>query len=140
MQDLPLMKEIYDVKIDDSYEPSSDVTEEEKIIGELNDSEKKMYIFYSTSIKDLKDMLLSGNPIEPGKACRLGRLGDAIRDMFWVFLEHRLNLLEGYDGAAIGLRKGWKVVIVPENESKESLDDDTREFLVMPALISLFKC
>lgn len=119
MQDLLLLQEIEDIEIDGGYVPQDEVDEGEIVIGEMNDSEKKLYIFRRKLFEELET--LWGKSMKEGRERKTAQLSRMIDHMFWVCLEHRFNLLEGYEGDGIGVRKGWKVVIrhTPEKEDTE---------------------
>ena len=118
--DLSLLFTLLDsLEIDDKYQPEDEIEEGDKVLGELNEQEKKIYIFNQLIDEELSEKENKGTLIS-SEYERLNELIKIGRELFWYFVRERFELFvypKGYH--CIEIKNGWNVVLSTETEYKQ---------------------
>ncbi len=109
--------------------PIKEEVKGEKVIGELTDYEKAMFLALDSydriSSDFLEQVIKEGGPdLAPGFKEDLQLtliIEKALRGLFWASLRKRLGVITMQDNGGISVRSGWKVVLVKgEKSDRES--------------------
>jgi hypothetical protein len=108
-------------------EPDEEVAENEKIIGEVPEDLRKLRAYNSSLVKKANELVKTHmkehvHPNQTSEMCKkfhdsilpLGNEIEITRLFFWSRINNELKIHNGNTG----LRKGWKVVEIPEESEK----------------------
>ena len=122
------------IKPEDINGPNDKVGSNEVIVGQITDIElQKFYAFKNNTIdsynkmagehNEMVDCSTTGDSLTCPKCQNLGRtmvecdFANAVDDLFWADVEATLspeNKVKFSHGGGIGLREGWKIVVMPK--------------------------
>uniref|UniRef100_A0A6M3JEH3 Uncharacterized protein n=1 Tax=viral metagenome TaxID=1070528 RepID=A0A6M3JEH3_9ZZZZ len=113
----------------DFMEPPEALSPNDNVIGDMDDSDKRLFTLSRLLIRDAQQNKLDSNfcpdkgrreELE-NKAMNYGAKAQVVKELLWIGLRDRFGLWNG----TIGIRAGFKVVTI----HNDNTDDDISPFL-----------